>query len=216
MAGLIGRGGLDMATTLRWHGDNMTTTSRRHDGDMATTWQRHGDDMATMPATSPPHWLLQLPQEFLPTRPYWQKQGHSATDVAAMWWRCGGNVAAMCRRCGGNVSSLPCRHHVVFTSSSCRRRVVAMSSSLRRHVVVTSSACRHHALAMSSPCRRWCGCFVAFNLRVLANRGLWALANFFPKSISDARFLSRRWNHDKQMQYNNDTIASTTALLIIQ
>ena len=28
--------------------------------------------------------------------------------------------------------------------------------------------------------------------------------------------LSRRWNHDKQMQYNNSTIASTTAFLIIQ
>ena len=145
MAGLIGRGGLDMATTLRWHGDNMTTTSRRHDGDMATTWQQHGDDMATMPATSPPHWLPQLPQEFLPTRPYWQKQGHLATDVAAMWWRCGG-------QCGSNVPAMWRQRGIVAMSPPCHFHVVIMSSSRRRDVVVTSSPCCCQVVGMSSPC----------------------------------------------------------------
>jgi hypothetical protein len=54
-----------------------------------------------------------------------------------------------------------------------------MSLSRPRHVVVVSSLCRRHFVAMPWPCRRhvvamsscWCGCFVAFNLRVLTNRG---------------------------------------------
>ena len=134
MAGLIGRGGVDMATTLRWHGDNMTTTRRRHGND--ATLPPHRRHIA---AILPPHrrHIAATLVATTATRPYFCHKTLCGGDVVAMWHR--HHVVAM---------SLSRRRHVVVVSSRCCRHFVAMLLSLRRHVVTMPWPCRRHVVVV--------------------------------------------------------------------